>query len=74
MKQALTCPFAIKMESVLWDTVKQVLSVDDVESTIIVEAEDNKYLVEIPKVLFSAIYKSGEMNVIDSDLGFEELY
>jgi hypothetical protein len=74
MKTSLSCPFPIAYDCIKWEMAEKVLSVDDSERTIIVDVESNRYLVEIPKILFDAIYKSGELNVMDSDLGFDEMF
>ena len=71
---SISCPFAIPMKDVDWSNVKSVVSVDDKANTVIVEMNDqNRFMVEIPGILYSAIWHSGEQNVIDQDLGFNEL-
>jgi hypothetical protein len=54
--------------------VKEIISVDDKERTIIVDTHDQRYLVNVPFALYDAIYKSGERNVEENDLGFDDNY
>lgn len=72
-KEASDCPFVIDFTQIKWNEVQDILSVDDFERTVIVSTNGTKYIVEIPKLLYDAIFRSGEENVIDQDLGFDEL-
>ena len=72
--EAVECPFEIGMNTIDWDSVKTIISVDDVGRSVIVEMEDgSKFIVSIPSVLYNSIFKSGEDNVIEQDFGFNEL-
>jgi len=71
--ESVSCPFAVPMNQVEWEGAK-VVSVDDRANTVIVETkEGTKFLVDIPNVLYDAIWKSGELNVIEQDVGFNDL-
>lgn len=72
-KEASDCPFAIDFTQIKWNEVQDILSVDDFERSVIVSTNGTKYIVAVPKVLYDAIFRSGEENVIDQDLGFDEL-
>lgn len=72
--QSTDCPFALDFKAVTWEKVTKILSVDDSENTVIVLlSSGEKYLVDIPDILYNAIFKSGEENVIEQDLGFDDL-
>lgn len=71
--ESVSCPFAVPMTQVEWEGSK-VVSVDDRANTVIVETkEGTRLLVDIPNVLYDAIWKSGELNVIEQDAGFNDL-
>lgn len=71
---SITCPFDLDIKSIDWNHVKAVVSVDDKEHSIIVEMNDKqRFMIDIPSLLYNAIYKSGEENVIEKDLGFNDL-
>jgi len=71
--ESVSCPFAIPMKQIEWENIK-VVSVDDKANTVIVETkEGTRFLVDIPDVLYDAIWKSGELNVIEQDVGFNDL-
>lgn len=73
--ESVSCPFAVGIKDVDFDNVASVISVDDKEGTIVVEMNDKtRFLVQIPNAVYDAIWRSGEQNVIDQDLGFNELY
>jgi hypothetical protein len=72
--ESITCPFAIAVDKVDWKDIKRVISTDDHQSSVIVETGSNEiFLVSIPVILYEAIFRSGEENVIEQDLGFNEL-
>lgn len=74
MLDDLSCPFALNFKEIVWDENIQILSIDDRLRNIIIKTQEGKYLVDLPHILFDAIYKSGEKNVMDVDLGFNELF
>lgn len=72
--ESVICPFALSMDKVDWNDIKRVISTDDHKSSVIVESNSNEiFLVNVPVLLYEAIFKSGEENVIEQDLGFNEL-
>ena len=72
---SISCPFAVKFADFNFDSIRSVISVDDYACSIIAETEDDqRFLIEIPKDIFSAIFSSGEKNVIEKDPGFDDMY
>lgn len=72
--ESITCPFVIEIKSADWNEVKAVSSLDDKENSVIIEMNNGeKFLVDVPKILYDAIYKSGEDNVIEQDMGFNDM-
>ena len=53
---SVLCPFALNSKGFEFDKVASVISVDDKECSIIVEMFDKqRFIVEIPKVVYDAI-------------------
>jgi hypothetical protein len=72
---SISCPFAVNFADFNFGSIRSVISVDDYACSIIVETEDNqRFLIEIPKNIFSAIWSAGEKNVIEQDPGFNDMY
>lgn len=72
---SISCPFPLSVKDIDWSLVKSIISIDDKMFSVVVKMEDDSCLiVEIPSILYGSIYKSGELNVIEEDLGFDELY
>jgi len=68
------CPFAIAMDKIDWDDADKILSVGEKEKSVIVKMKNGDiFLVNIHPLLFAAIYREGEKNVEDQDLGFNDL-
>jgi hypothetical protein len=70
----LDCPFPIDLVHIKWQDVQNIISCDDYKRTVIVKTATDKYLVNVPNVLYDSVFKSGEQNIIDADLGFDENY
>jgi hypothetical protein len=71
---SITCPFSIDHKSVNWDEVEKVISTDDKECSVIAVMKNNDiFLILVPQKLYDSIYRSGEENVIEQDLGFNDL-
>lgn len=72
--ESIDCPFAIQINKFDWNEAKIVVSFDYESETVIVEMKNGKrFLVNVPKILYEAIYKSVESNFIEQDLGFNDL-
>ena len=71
--ESLACPLSLSLAQIDWDTVLDVISLDDLERTIILRTTDGNFMVNIPFCLYDTIYKAGEQNVIEQDLGFNDL-
>lgn len=69
-----TCPFSIDIKDVEWDSVISIVSIDDKKNSVIIElANKERYIVKVPDILYNAIFRSGEENVIEQDAGFDDL-
>jgi hypothetical protein len=71
--ETISCPFPISMTNIKWPSVTSVISLDDKKRSVIVEMEGQRYLVEIPAILYDSIYKSCEKSFMEEDLGFDEM-
>lgn len=64
----LSCPFALDMNKVEWNNVEKVISVDDIERSIIVKMKNEDiFLVNIKKSIYDSIHKSGEDHAIEME-------
>ena len=72
--ESITCPFGIDHKNINWDDVEKVISTDDKECSVIATMKNGDiFLILVPQKLYDSVYKSGEENVIEQDLGFNDL-
>lgn len=64
--------FAVDFANIDWINVETIVSCDDLERTVIVKIDGRLQHVRVDCILYDAIYKSGEQNVIEQDLGFDD--
>lgn len=66
--ESISCPFALDFKAIKWEKVTKIVSVDDSRCSVIVLLNTEEiYLVEIPCILYQAVFKSG----VD-DIQFQE--
>jgi hypothetical protein len=63
---SLTCPFAIRFIDVQWNDVEKVIDVCYKDKTVVVSMKnENVFLVEVDKTLFTAIFNAGEKRITE---------
>jgi hypothetical protein len=63
---SLTCPFAIRFTDVQWNDVEKVIDVCYKDKTVVVSMKnENVFLVEVDKTLFTAIFNAGEKRITE---------